>query len=58
MIDRHKFDLASSMDDKALSYIGLVNDHQQFPAARVAYGRREVRPFTYTSAHPCQLQNE
>jgi hypothetical protein len=26
------------MDDKALRYIGLVNDHQQFPAARVHYG--------------------
>ena len=26
------------MDDRALWYIGLVNDHQQFPAARVAYG--------------------
>ncbi len=26
------------MDDKALGYIGLVNYHQQFPAARVAYG--------------------
>ena len=25
------------MHDKALRYIGLVNDHQQFPAARVAY---------------------
>jgi hypothetical protein len=26
------------MDDKALRYIGLVNDHQQFLAARVHYG--------------------
>ena len=26
------------MDDKDVRYIGLVNDHQQFSAARVAYG--------------------
>ena len=37
-ITKHQFDLAGRMDDKALRYIGLVNDHQQFPAARVHYG--------------------
>ena len=26
------------MENKALAYIGLVPDHQQFPAARVAHG--------------------
>jgi hypothetical protein len=35
---KHQFDLAGKIDDKALRYIGLVNDHQQFPAARVHYG--------------------
>jgi hypothetical protein len=28
------------MDDKALAYVSQVKDHQQFPAARVAYGAR------------------
>ncbi len=28
------------MDDKALAYVNNVNDHQQYPAARVAYGAR------------------
>jgi hypothetical protein len=37
-ITKHQFDLAVSKDDKALRYIGLVNNHQQFPAARVHYG--------------------
>lgn len=37
-ITKHKFDLAQQMDDKALAYISLVNDYQQFPAARVAHG--------------------
>ncbi len=40
-ITKHQFDLAGSMDDKALRYIGLVNDHQQFPAARVHYGEEQ-----------------
>jgi hypothetical protein len=29
------------MDDKALRYIGLTYDHQQFPAARVHYGAEQ-----------------
>ena len=37
-IDRDRFDVASSMDVNALKYIHMVNDHQQFPAARVSYG--------------------
>ena len=37
-IDKNRFDVASSMDVNALRYIHMVNDHQQFPAARVAYG--------------------
>ena len=37
-INKHKYDLATQMENKALSYIGLVPDHQQFPAARIAYG--------------------
>ncbi len=27
-ITKHQFDLAGKIDDKALRYIGLVNDHQ------------------------------
>ncbi len=37
-ITKHWFDLAGKIDDKALRYIGLINNHQQFPAARVHYG--------------------
>ena len=37
-IDRNRFDVASSMDVIALRHIHMVNDHQQFPAARVSYG--------------------
>ena len=37
-IDKNRFDVAGSMDVNALRYIHIVNDHQQFPAARVAYG--------------------
>jgi hypothetical protein len=36
------------MDDKALIYIGLVNDHQHFPAAQVTYGAQKgVEVFMY-----------
>ena len=35
-INKHKYDLATKMENKALAYIGLVPDHQQFPAARGA----------------------
>ena len=57
-INKHKFDLARSMDDKALQYIGLVNDHQQFPAARVAYGADKGETiYMYTNNPPPQLQN-
>ncbi len=34
---KHKFDLARDMDNKALAYISLVKDYQQFPSARVTY---------------------
>ena len=37
-INKHKYDLATKMENKALAYIGLVPDHQQFPAARIAHG--------------------
>ncbi len=40
-ITKHKFYLAGRMDDKALRYIGLVNNHQQFPAARVHHGAEQ-----------------
>jgi hypothetical protein len=47
-INKLKYDLAQQMDDKALRYIVLVNDHQQFPAARVAYGaQKRVEVFMY-----------
>jgi hypothetical protein len=29
-INKHKYDLATKMENKALAYIGLVPDHQQF----------------------------
>jgi hypothetical protein len=39
-IDKLRFEHARSMDDKALAYVNSVNDHQQYKAARVAYGAR------------------
>ncbi len=36
-ITKHKFDLASFVDDNALR-LNLVNDNQQYPAARCAMG--------------------
>ena len=38
MIDRKRHDIEEFMDEKALRYLGLVNDHQQYPAARVQFG--------------------
>ena len=45
---KHKYDLAQQMDDKALRYIGLVNDHQQFLGVGVTYGtQRGVEVYMY-----------
>jgi hypothetical protein len=38
MIDCKRYDLAEHIDDKTLSYLALVNDYQQFLAARVQFG--------------------
>ena len=39
------------MDDKALGYVSQVNDHQQFPAARVAHGARVKGETIYMYQH-------
>ncbi len=39
------------MDDKALAYVSQVKDHQQFPAARVAYGARVEGGTIYMYQH-------
>ncbi len=39
-IAKLQFEHARNMDDKALAYVNSVNDHQQYPAARVAHGAR------------------
>ncbi len=39
-IDELRFQYARNMDKMALAYVNSVNDHQQYPAARVAHGAR------------------
>jgi hypothetical protein len=59
-IVKHKFDLAQKIDNKALAYIGLLNDHQQFPAARVDFGASQgvdVYMHKRTSSQTAELMN-
>jgi len=59
-IVKNKFDLATKIDNKALAYIGLVNDHQQFPAARVEFGASqgvEVYMHKRTSSQTAESMN-
>jgi hypothetical protein len=49
------------MDDKALGYVTQVKDHQQFPAARVAYGARVegemIHMYQRSSSSTAELMN-
>jgi hypothetical protein len=60
MIDRKRHDIEEFMDEKALRYLGLVNDHQQYPAARVQFGLdqgAEVCMFQRSSASTAESMN-
>ena len=60
MIDCKRHDLSEFIDEKALSYLALVNDYQQFPAACVKFGldyRVEVCMFQHSSASTAESMN-
>jgi hypothetical protein len=60
MIDCKRYDLEEFIDEKALRYLALVNDYQQFPAARVKFGLDqgvEVCMFQRSSASTAESMN-
>ena len=60
MIDRKRYELEEFIDEKGLRYLALVNDYQQFPAARVKFGLDqgiEVCMFQRSSASTAESMN-
>ncbi len=58
--DKHGCELEEFMNEKALRYLALVNDYQQFPAARVKFGLDqgvEVCMFQQSSASTAESMN-